>query len=85
MALVEKQFRQRSTDAADLACGAGDEDGPGLRGECRGHDGLSVFLEGFFRQLCAPTVQRSNVISLPMGDGKTSPTKTSRPSPGARG
>src|SRR5246127_2055954 len=33
----------------------------------------TVFLEGFFLQLSAPTVKRSNVISLPMGDGKTSP------------
>jgi uncharacterized protein YbjT (DUF2867 family) len=33
----------------------------------------TVFLEGFFLQLSAPTIKRSNVISLPMGDGKTSP------------
>jgi uncharacterized protein YbjT (DUF2867 family) len=33
----------------------------------------TVFMEGFFRQLCAPMLQRSNVISLPMGEGKSSP------------
>jgi uncharacterized protein YbjT (DUF2867 family) len=33
----------------------------------------TVFMEGFFRQLCAPLLKRSNVISLPMGEGKTSP------------
>ncbi len=33
----------------------------------------TVFMEGFFQQMCAPLLQRSNVISLPMGDGKTSP------------
>src|SRR4051795_9520912 len=33
----------------------------------------TVFMEGFFRQLCAPLIRRSNVISLPMGDSKTSP------------
>ncbi len=33
----------------------------------------TVFLEGFFLQFCAPALRRSNVISLPMGDGRTSP------------
>ncbi len=33
----------------------------------------TVFMEGFFLQMCAPLLRRSNVISLPMGDGKTSP------------
>jgi uncharacterized protein YbjT (DUF2867 family) len=33
----------------------------------------TVFMEGFFRQLCAPLLQRSDVLSLPMGQGKTSP------------
>ena len=33
----------------------------------------TVFMEGFFRQLCAPLLKRSNVIALPMGEGKTSP------------
>lgn len=33
----------------------------------------TMFMEGFFRQMCAPLLKRSNVISLPMGDGKTSP------------
>ncbi len=33
----------------------------------------TVFMEGFFLQMCAPLLKRSNVISLPMGDGKTSP------------
>lgn len=30
-------------------------------------------MEGFFLQMCAPLLKRANVISLPMGDGKTSP------------
>jgi uncharacterized protein YbjT (DUF2867 family) len=33
----------------------------------------TVFLEGFFLRFCASSVKRSNTISLPMGDGKTSP------------
>ena len=33
----------------------------------------TVFMEGFFLQMCAPLLKRGNVISLPMGDGKTSP------------
>jgi uncharacterized protein YbjT (DUF2867 family) len=33
----------------------------------------TVFLEGFFLRFCASSVKRSNKISLPMGDGKTSP------------
>jgi len=33
----------------------------------------TVFLEGFFLRFCASSVKRANTISLPMGDGKTSP------------
>ena len=33
----------------------------------------TVFLEGFFLRFCASSVKRSNVLSLPMGTGKTSP------------
>ena len=33
----------------------------------------TVFLEGFFLRFCTSSVKRSNTISLPMGDGKTSP------------
>ena len=33
----------------------------------------TVFLEGFFRQLAAPGVQASDVLALPMGEGRTSP------------
>jgi uncharacterized protein YbjT (DUF2867 family) len=33
----------------------------------------TVFLEGFFLQLAAPSVQASEELALPMGSGKTSP------------
>jgi len=33
----------------------------------------TVFLEGFFLRFVASSVKRSNVLSLPMGTGKTSP------------
>src|SRR5262245_1091931 len=33
----------------------------------------TVFLEGFFLRFCTASVKRSNTISLPMGNGRTSP------------